>query len=37
MKYDRMTVNQNQKFGGTTVVACSKAIKDKLACRLACG
>lgn len=36
MKCDRMTVNQNPKLGGTTVVACNKANKDTLACRLAC-
>ncbi len=36
MKCDRMTVHQNPKLGGTAVVACTKAIKDTLACRLAC-
>lgn len=35
-KCDRMTVHQNPKQGGTSVVACNKAIKDTLACRLAC-
>jgi hypothetical protein len=36
MKCDRMTVNQNPKLGGTAVVACNEAIKDTLACRMAC-
>ena len=36
MKCDRMTVNRNPKLGGPAVVACNDAIKDTLACRVAC-
>ena len=36
MKCERMTVNQAPRHGGTAVVACNKAVKDTLACRLAC-
>jgi len=36
MNCDRMTVNRNPKLGGTALVACTKAIKDTLACRVAC-
>lgn len=31
-----MAVNRNPKLGGPTTVACTKAIKDTAACRMAC-
>jgi len=36
LKCDRMAVNRNPKLGGPTVFACNNAIKDTLACRIAC-
>ena len=36
MKCKNMTVNRNEKFGGNYRTACTKAVKETLACRLAC-
>ena len=36
LKCKSMFVNRNPKLGGPTAVTCTKAIKDTLACRLAC-
>ncbi len=36
VKCKSMAVNQNPKAGGPAFVACTKAIKDTLACRMAC-
>lgn len=33
---DHMTVNTAPKLGGPAVVACTKAIKDTPACKMAC-
>jgi hypothetical protein len=35
-KCDRMSVNRNEKLGGNSVVACTKAVKQTAACVLAC-
>jgi hypothetical protein len=36
MKCKNMTVNRSEKLGGFYRVACTKAVKETLGCRLAC-